>query len=79
VLFPTDSEEEQMSLPSLLLVFFLLFIPTLWAIVNIANRDFGSVKKKALWGIFVVFVPPIGGIVYLLTYQISRVRKRENG
>ena len=63
-----------MSLRTLLLVFLLLFIPTLWAIVNIAQRDFGSVKKKALWGLFVVFVPPIGGIVYLLTYQIGKIR-----
>jgi len=66
-----------MSLPTLLLVFLLLFIPTLWAIVNIANRDFRSVKKKALWGLFVVFVPPLGGIVYLLTCQIHKIRQRQ--
>jgi hypothetical protein len=66
-----------MSFPTLLLVFLLLFIPTVWAIVNIAHRDFGSVKKKALWGLFVVFVPPIGGIVYLLTQQIGRIRQRQ--
>jgi hypothetical protein len=66
-----------MSFPTLLLVFLLLFIPTVWAIVNIAHRDFGSVKKKALWGFFVVFVPPIGGIVYLLTQQIGRIRQRQ--
>jgi len=65
-----------MSLPSLLLVFLLLFIPTLWAIVNIAQRDFGSVKKKAVWGLFVVFVPPLGGIVYLLTHQIGKIRNK---
>lgn len=66
-----------MSFPTLLLVFLLLFIPTVWAIVNIAHRDFGSVNKKALWGLFVVFVPPIGGIVYLLTQQIGRIRQRQ--
>jgi hypothetical protein len=65
-----------MSFPTLLLIFVFLFIPTVWAIVNIAHRDFGSVKKKALWGLFVVFVPPIGGIVYLLTQQIGRIRQR---
>ena len=63
-----------MSLRTILLIFLLLFIPTLWAIVNIAYRDFGSIKKKALWGLFVVFVPPVGGIVYLLTYQIGKIR-----
>ena len=65
-----------MSFPTLLLIFLLLFIPTIWAIVNIAHRDFGSIKKKALWGLFVVFVPPIGGIVYLLTQQIGRIRQK---
>ena len=64
-----------MGFPTLLLIFVLLFIPTIWAIVNIAHRDFGSVKKKALWGLFVVFVPPIGGIVYLLTQQIGKIRQ----
>jgi hypothetical protein len=65
-----------MGLPTLLSIFLLLFIPTAWAIVNVAHRDFGSVKKKALWGVFVVFVPPLGGIVYLLTHQIGRIRKK---
>ncbi len=66
-----------MSLPSLLVIFGLLFIPTLWAIVNIANRDFGSVKKKALLGLLVVFTPPVGGIVYLVTRQIQNFRKKQ--
>ena len=66
-----------MGLPTLLLIFLLLFIPTVWAIVNIAHRDFGSIKKKALWGLFVVFVPPIGGIAYLLAWQIDKMRQRQ--
>ncbi len=64
-----------MSLQSLIIVFGLLFIPTLWAIINIANRDFGSIKRKAIWGLFVVLCPPLGGIVYLLAYQVGKMRK----
>ena len=39
---------------------------TFWAIIDLAYRDFGSIKKKAIWGVFVVFVPYIGGPVYLI-------------
>lgn len=41
-------------------------VPTFWAIVDVAYRDFGTLKKKALWGVFVVFVPCLGGLVYLI-------------
>jgi len=34
--------------------------------VDLAYRDFGSVKKKALWGIFVILVAYLGGPVYLI-------------
>lgn len=50
-------------------IIFLLFLPmlfTFWAIVDLAQRDLGSTKRKALWAILVVFVPYIGGPVYLL-------------
>ena len=70
-------ESTGMSFSNLLLVFLVLFIPTLWAIVNIARRDFGSIKKKAICGLFVVLVPPIGGIVYFVVYQIKKIAKKE--
>lgn len=59
-----------------LLVCVLLIIPTLWAIVDIAHGDSGSMKKKALWGAFVVFVPPLGGIVYLIRHQMRRITEK---
>jgi hypothetical protein len=61
-----------MSLPSILLIATVFFIPTAWAIVHIAQRDFGSIKKKAFWGLVVVFLPPIGGIVYLASYKLRK-------
>ncbi len=34
------------------------------AILDIARKDFGSIGKKALWGITAAFVPFIGCILY---------------
>jgi hypothetical protein len=59
-----------------LLICVLLIIPTFWAIVDIAHRDFGSIKKKALWGAFVVLVPPLGGLVYLIRHQMKRITEK---
>jgi hypothetical protein len=59
-----------------LLICLLLIIPTLWAILDVAHRDFSSLRKKALWGAFVVLVPPLGGIVYLIRHQIRRITQK---
>lgn len=42
------------------LFFFLL---TCWALLDIANKDFGGIEKKAMWG-FISLFPFIGPIVY---------------
>jgi len=42
---------------------FLLF--TVWAIVDVLMKDFGTTGRKALWA-FVAAVPFIGAIIYLL-------------
>jgi hypothetical protein len=49
-----------------LLILLLPMVPTFWAIVDVAYRDFGTVRKKALWGVFVICVPCLGGLVYLI-------------
>lgn len=41
------------------------FLATVWAIVDVAQKDFGTVGKKALWWI-VASVPFIGFMVYLV-------------
>ena len=46
-------------------VFILLFLPTVWAIRDIAYRSFPSLKKKALWFAVVTLLPPIGAFVYI--------------
>jgi hypothetical protein len=49
-----------------LLLLLLPLVPTFWAIVDVAYKDFGTLTKKVLWGGFVVFVPCLGGVVYLI-------------
>ena len=44
------------------LPFFLL---TVWAIVNVLQKDFGSIGQKTLWGI-IAAIPFIGAPIYLL-------------
>ncbi len=44
------------------IVFFLM---TICAIVDVALKDFGTIKKKALWGI-IASIPFIGFIIYLI-------------
>jgi hypothetical protein len=42
------------------------FIGTIWAVVDVAQKDFGTVKNKAVWWV-VASIPFVGFIVYLLT------------
>ncbi len=41
------------------------FLMTIWAIVDVAIKDFGAVKKKALW-VVIASIPFIGFIIYLI-------------
>jgi hypothetical protein len=44
---------------------FVFYILTILAIFDIAFKDFGTVGKKALWGI-IAFIPFIGWFIYLV-------------
>ena len=41
------------------------FLGTIWAVVDVAQKDFGTSGKKALWWI-IASVPFIGFIIYLI-------------
>lgn len=43
-------------------VFYLL---TVLAIVDIVRKDFGTIGKKALWGV-IALIPFIGWLIYLI-------------
>ncbi|MFZ7127884.1 MAG: PLDc N-terminal domain-containing protein [Desulfobacterales bacterium] len=40
------------------------FLLTVWALVDVLMKDFGSTGKKALWAV-VAGVPFIGALIYL--------------
>jgi Phospholipase_D-nuclease N-terminal len=42
------------------------FIGTIWAVTDVAQKDFGTGKNKAVWWV-VASIPFVGFIVYLLT------------
>lgn len=44
----------------------LPMVPTFWSIWHIWNHSFPTFHKKMLWLILVVFLPVIGGIIYIL-------------
>ena len=46
-------------------VFILLFLPTVWAIRDIAHRSFPTFKAKVIWFAVVTLLPPIGALVYI--------------
>ena len=49
----------------LVAVFILLFLPTVWAIRDIAYRSFPSLKGKVLWFAVVTLLPPAGAFIYI--------------
>jgi hypothetical protein len=42
------------------------FIGTIWAVVDVAQKDFGTAKDKAVWWV-VASIPFVGFIIYLIT------------
>ena len=44
---------------------FVFYILTVLAIIDVVFKDFGSIGKKALWGI-VAFIPFVGWLIYLV-------------
>ena len=41
------------------------FFLTVWALVDCLQKDFGTIGKKALWGL-IAAIPFIGGIIYFI-------------
>ncbi len=50
-----------------LAVAFLPLLPSLWSIWHIWSHDFGDdFRKKVLWLLLAVFLPVLGGCLYIL-------------
>lgn len=52
------------------------FLMTIWAIVDVAQRDFGTIGQKALWWI-IASIPFIGFIPYFI-FGIRKGKKPED-
>jgi hypothetical protein len=46
--------------------FFILWIPTFWAILDVPKRRFPSIISKAIWFAVVSLVPVLGAILYII-------------
>ena len=54
------------------------FFLTVWAIVDCLQKDFGSIGKKALWGL-IAAVPFVGAPVYFIFgYRKGKKKGLEN-
>ena len=52
------------------------FLLTVWALVDVFMKDFGSTGRKALWALVAGF-PFVGALIYLL-FGFRRGRKSDN-
>jgi hypothetical protein len=52
----------------------LLFLPTVWAIRDVAYRSFPTLKGKVIWFAVITILPPLGALVYL---AVGRPRSSE--
>lgn len=48
-----------------ILIGITFFLLTCVALLDVARKEFGGIEKKAFWG-FIVMIPFIGPVVYLL-------------
>jgi hypothetical protein len=55
----------------------LLFVPTAWAIRDVAYRSFPSLKTKVLWFVLVTLLPPFGGLIYIVGGRPRAQREME--
>ena len=61
----------------LVALFILLFLPTVWAIRDIAYRSFPSLKGKIIWFAVVTLLPPVGAFVYIAVGRRREMIERE--
>lgn len=48
------------------LVALIPMLPTFWSIVHIWGHRFANPTQRALWLVLVVFLPVIGGLIYIV-------------
>lgn len=51
-------------------------LPTFWSIWHIWNHAFATSEKKMFWLVFVIFLPVMGGVVYIFIGRKQALGKR---
>ncbi|MFP4630122.1 MAG: PLDc N-terminal domain-containing protein [Desulfohalobiaceae bacterium] len=59
-------ELSALQLTVVILALLLPILPNLWAIWHIFHCDFPTAQEKMAWLVAAMFLPVLGGIVYLL-------------
>ena len=60
------------------LVVMFPMIPTLWSILHIWGHEFENPQQRALCLVLVVFLPIVGGIIYIFTGRKKALGKVQN-
>lgn len=50
-----------------IVVLALPILPNLWSIWHVRNHNFPSDQEKSLWFLLAVFVPVLGGLIYIVS------------
>jgi hypothetical protein len=61
----------------IMLLLFFIGIPTilwLWALIDLLTSEFTSSTNKLIWVVVILFLPVLGGILYLLIGRKQKVR-----
>lgn len=57
-----------------LILFFIPALLWLWAIVNLLKSDFSSSAVKIIWALLIIFIPPVGVLLYLIIGRGQKVK-----
>ena len=61
------------------LVALIPILPNLWSIWHIWNHRFSSFQQKAIWLVIAVFLPVLGGLIYIFAGRKHAGEKLYNG
>lgn len=69
--------------PAILLIVFgfdlwatLVFLISIWALVDIIRSSFSSTTTKILWIVLVILLPLLGSVIYFIFGREQRISKR---
>jgi len=61
-----------------LLLIIILIVLFIWPLVDILSNEFTG-NNKVIWLLMTLFLPPLGGILYLMIGQRQRIINQNGG